>query len=69
MLMMMVNMTYFMRARTEERHMSRDPVYVQYALWMNEHGVFAWLGRLVTFFRYKPPVNWENLPYPYTGIK
>ncbi|NBO18320.1 MAG: DUF1295 domain-containing protein [Proteobacteria bacterium] len=68
-LMLMVNLTYFMRARTEERHMSRDPVYVQYALWMNEHGIFAWLGRLIPFFRYKPPANWENLPYPYTGIK
>lgn len=68
-LMTVVNMTYFLRARTEERHMSRDPVYVEYALWMNEHGVFAWLGKAIPFFRYKPPANWEQLPYPYTGIK
>ena len=29
-----VNFMYFMRAKTEERHLSRDPTYVQYALWM-----------------------------------
>ncbi|MBY0406653.1 MAG: DUF1295 domain-containing protein, partial [Rickettsiales bacterium] len=50
-----VSLAYFLRARTEERHMSRDPVYVQYALWMNEYGSLAWLGKLVPFFRYKAP--------------
>jgi len=63
-----VNLIYFLRARTEERHMSRDPVYVQYALWMNENGAFAWLGRLIPFFRYKAPVGWESFPV-YMGIK
>jgi hypothetical protein len=45
---------YFMRAKTEERHLSRDPVYVEYALWMNDHGVLRFLNR-VPIFRYKPP--------------
>jgi isoprenylcysteine carboxyl methyltransferase (ICMT) family protein YpbQ len=49
-----INFIYFMRARTEERHLSRDPVYVQYALWMNEHGVLRFLNR-IPIFRYKPP--------------
>jgi protein-S-isoprenylcysteine O-methyltransferase Ste14 len=51
-----VNIIYFLRARTEERHLSRDPAYVQYALWMNEHGVLRFLNR-IPFFRYKPPAS------------
>jgi hypothetical protein len=52
-----LNCIYFLRARTEERHLSRDPVYVQYALWMNENGLFAFLGRWVPFFQYKAPAQ------------
>ena len=52
------NFIYYMRARTEEAHLSRDPVYVEYALWMNEHGAFAWLGRLIPIVRYKPPKDY-----------
>lgn len=64
-----VNLVYFHRARSEERHLSRDPVYVEYALWMNDHGSLAWLGRLIPYFKYKAPENWRELPYPYMGIK
>jgi protein-S-isoprenylcysteine O-methyltransferase Ste14 len=60
------NFIYFMRARTEERHLSRDPTYVAYALWINENGLFSWLGRILPFLRYKPPtgatVDVDNLP-------
>jgi protein-S-isoprenylcysteine O-methyltransferase Ste14 len=49
-----VSAIYFLRARTEERHLSRDPTYVAYAQWMNEHGVLRFLNRL-PFFRYKAP--------------
>lgn len=68
-LMAGVNLVYFWRARTEERHLSRDPVYVQYALWMNEHGALAWLGRLIPYFKYKAPQGWREFPHPYMGIK
>jgi protein-S-isoprenylcysteine O-methyltransferase Ste14 len=54
-----VSFIYYMRARTEERHLSRDPTYVRYALWMNEHGVLRWFGRISVFgrhpFRYAAP--------------
>jgi protein-S-isoprenylcysteine O-methyltransferase Ste14 len=50
-----VNTIYFLRARTEERHLSRDPTYVAYALWMNDHGVLRFLGRVIPFFKYKAP--------------
>jgi protein-S-isoprenylcysteine O-methyltransferase Ste14 len=48
-----VSTIYFLRARTEERHLSRDPAYVEYALWMNEHGSFRFLNRF-SFFVFKP---------------
>jgi protein-S-isoprenylcysteine O-methyltransferase Ste14 len=46
---------YWLRARTEERHLSRDPDYVKYALYMNDHSVFAPLGRWFPFLAYRPP--------------
>lgn len=56
-LLLLLNAVYYLRAITEERHLSRDPVYVEYALWMNEHGMFRWLSRVVPALRYKPPPN------------
>lgn len=51
----LLSFVYFLRALTEERHLSRDPAYVAYALWMNEHGLLRWLGNVAPFFRYRPP--------------
>ncbi len=66
-----VNFIYYMRARTEERHLSRDPTYVQYALWMNEHGVLRWFGRISLFgvhpFRYKAPATAAAAATPATA--
>jgi len=50
-----INFIYYMRARTEERHLSRDPDYVAYALWMNEHALLSWLGAIIPALRYRPP--------------
>lgn len=47
-----VNLIYYLRARTEENHLSNYPEYVQYANWMNEHGMLAWLGRLIPYLQY-----------------
>ena len=58
-----VNFMYFMRAKTEERHLSRDPTYVAYATWMNAHGWLRFLGRiplLGAIFRYEPPASPET---------
>lgn len=54
-LLLGLNGIYFLRARTEEQHLSMDPNYVAYAEWINEHGVFSWLGRMFPFFKYKRP--------------
>ena len=62
-----VNTIYFLRARTEERHLSRDPTYVAYALWMNEHGALRFLGRLIPALRYKAPPTTPETPSPATA--
>ena len=50
-----VNTIYFLRAKTEERHLSRDPTYVEYALWMNEHGMLAFVGKWLPWLKYRAP--------------
>ncbi len=42
-----LNLIYYMRAKTEERHLSRDPVYRAYAAWIDEHGLIARAKRLL----------------------
>ncbi|VVE47740.1 hypothetical protein PPN31114_04517 [Pandoraea pneumonica] len=44
-LLLGVNGIYAMRAWTEERHLSRDPVYVAYAKWVDANGLFRFLPR------------------------
>ncbi len=41
-----LNCIYFLRARTEERHLSKDPDYAAYAQWIRERGMFAWVKRV-----------------------
>lgn len=43
----LLNYVYYLRAKTEEANLSFDPVYVQYAAWMKEHGILRWLRREV----------------------
>src|ERR1700733_9581453 len=54
-LLALLNLIYYARARTEERHLSRDPTYVAYALWIDQHGLLAGLARVLPFFRYRAP--------------
>ncbi|WP_347468883.1 isoprenylcysteine carboxylmethyltransferase family protein [Burkholderia stagnalis] len=41
-----VNLIYYLRAKTEERHLMRDPDYRAYAAWIAEHGLFARVRRV-----------------------
>jgi len=41
-----VNLIYFLRAKTEERHLSRDPAYRDYAQFIARHGLLAGLSTL-----------------------
>jgi protein-S-isoprenylcysteine O-methyltransferase Ste14 len=37
----LLNGVYYLRAKTEERHLGADPAYVAYAAWIAEHGLIA----------------------------
>jgi protein-S-isoprenylcysteine O-methyltransferase Ste14 len=41
-----VNLLYFIRAKTEERHLMNDPEYRAYAEWITRNGLFAKISRL-----------------------
>ena len=43
-----VNVIYYLRARTEERHLARDPVYRDYMAFMERHSLLAVLRRGIT---------------------
>lgn len=40
-----INLIYFIRAKTEEKHLLADPAYQRYHRWIEEHGLFAPLTR------------------------
>jgi steroid 5-alpha reductase family enzyme len=42
-LLFLLNIIYILRAKTEEWHLSKDPDYVNYALWMEKNGIFRWI--------------------------
>ena len=43
---------YYLRAKTEENHLSIYPEYVEYANWINEHGIFRWVGKILPFTKF-----------------
>lgn len=43
---------YFLRARTEENHLTRYPEYVEYAQWIDENGIFRGAGKIFPFLKY-----------------
>lgn len=50
-----INAVYYGRAYWEEKHLSEDPVYVEYALAMNQRSVFRPVARVLPFLIYKAP--------------
>ncbi len=50
-----INAVYFGRARMEEKHLSEDPDYVEYALAMNERSIFRGMARYLPFLTYHAP--------------
>lgn len=52
---------YLMRAWVEERLLSDDPVYVEYGLWMDRHGLLAPLGQKLPFLSFEWRLNrWRS---------
>jgi protein-S-isoprenylcysteine O-methyltransferase Ste14 len=58
-LLLTLNGIYALRARTEEWHLSRDPDYVAYALWIEQHGILRFVRYLplVRHLAYRAPVS------------
>ena len=52
-----LNVIYYLRAKTEERHLSHYPEYVSYAMQMNDKSIFRWCAKLLPFLKYKPPTE------------
>ncbi len=52
-LLLLLNGIYFIRARTEERHLSWDNHYVEYAKYIEEHGIFSFLGKWFPILKFK----------------
>jgi isoprenylcysteine carboxyl methyltransferase (ICMT) family protein YpbQ len=48
-----VNLVYTLRSYTEEKLLSQDPVYVEYAKWMDERGMLRFLGKWLPFMSYQ----------------
>ncbi len=47
-----ISFVYYLRAKTEENHLSNYPEYVEYALWINENGGFRTFKKWFPFLRY-----------------
>ena len=45
-LLLLLNGVYYLRAKTEERHLGLDPVYREYCDWIDRHGLLRGLERL-----------------------
>lgn len=59
-LLLGVNLIYYLRAKTEEAHLSRFPEYVAYATAINECSIFAPLARLSPALRYTPAPSYKQ---------
>lgn len=68
-LLLCLNGLYYLRAKTEERHLSLDPVYVQYAAWIEQHGALRFLDRIPVvgaLARWRPVFAAYVPPSPFT---
>jgi protein-S-isoprenylcysteine O-methyltransferase Ste14 len=66
----LLNLIYYLRAKTEERHLALDPVYQRYAAWIDAHGLLRGLNRIpgigalarwrLKFTTYTPPTPFSE---------
>lgn len=60
-LLFCVNLIYYFRAKTEERHLSHYPEYEAYALEMNKKSIFRGVAKILPFLKYKPLKSNERI--------
>lgn len=58
-----ISFVYYLRAKTEENHLSNYPEYVQYALWINDHGILSPLKKWFPVLLYSPEKSrrWKSV--------
>ncbi|MBR5130317.1 MAG: hypothetical protein IKV03_03745 [Alphaproteobacteria bacterium] len=56
-LLFCVNIIYYLRAKTEERHLSHYSEYREYALLMNDKSIFRFITRFFPFLEYRIPMD------------
>jgi len=69
-LLCLLNGIYYLRAKTEERHLSLDPVYQEYARWIEPHGLLRGLNRLPgigALARWRPSFRAYTSPARFTA--
>ncbi|MCA9402185.1 MAG: hypothetical protein KC897_00255 [Candidatus Omnitrophica bacterium] len=61
--LLFISLIYFLRAKTEENHLSNYPEYVAYAEWINDHGAFKTFKKWFPALRYNPESHkkWGSL--------
>ena len=62
-LLVLLNAVYYLRAKTEERHLALDPMYEQYTQWIQQHGALRFVNRipiLGSAARWRP--GWDARP-------
>jgi len=59
-LLLFVNLIYYARAKTEEKHMMEDANYRAYVAWIAEHGVLERFGRWIKIRLYGQPETREQ---------
>ena len=65
----LLNLIYYLRAKTEERHLSLDPVYRRYADWIEVHGLLRGLNRIPVIgalARWRPAFTAYRPPTPFS---
>jgi len=50
--LIVISVIYYLRAKTEENHLVNYPEYVQYAQWIDEHGIFSPLKKRFPALRF-----------------
>jgi hypothetical protein len=69
-LLCLLNGIYYLRAKTEERHLALDPVYRQYAHWIAQHGLLRALDRVPligALARWRPDFGAYRSPAAFTS--
>lgn len=59
-MLFLLNVIYYIRAKTEENHLSKYKEYVEYGLAMNQRSIFRHVAKVLPFLKYKAPVGYKK---------